>query len=132
MNRIKRILALLMCMCMLFTYGDLTAYAMQNTDIADEAEQTDTGQMDATATDAKNTETASDETVQVGINYLVLGSSYIETPEEQFILVDIGDGSTYIENACVNYINETTGVSMSQNAGLIDGSSVVLPPECRD
>ena len=126
MNRIKRILALLMCMCMLFTYGDLTAYAMQNTEIADGEEQTDTGQMDATATDAEYTETASSETAQVGINYLVLGSSYIETSEEQFILVDIGDGSTYIENACVNYINETTGVSMSQNAGLIDGSSVVF------
>ena len=128
MNRIKRILAMLMCMCMFFTYGDVTSYAEYG------EEQTDAEKSSATATDANDEQTAEIELVQseapadvsANINYLVLGSGYIETPEEQFMLVDIGDGNTYIEDATVNYVNETTGKLIQQKAGLIDGSSVVF------
>ena len=43
------------------------------------------------------------------LTYLVFGSSYVETPGQQYALVGIGDGTYALQQAVLYYRNQTTG-----------------------
>ena len=85
---------------------------------------------------ATSTDSVSDEEDMVDIeedvennkpvlNYLVIGSDYIQTPSKQYILVDVGDADIHIESAVLNYTNTITGETFYKSVDEIaEGSAL--------
>ena len=108
MKKIKRIIAALLCLCMILSFEMTVLHAAETEEIASE-------------TDADNLNLSASQT---DLNYFVLGSDYIENGDTQFVLADIGDGTKPVEGAEIRYINKENGASYKVQAGLISGSSV--------
>ena len=90
---------------------------------------------DAVNADTENQETASEEVTSVEveedtaanlINYLVTESDYVTAPADQFVLVDVGDGSKALSSATLYYTNETTGANYEKAVDTIDATSLVF------
>lgn len=60
------------------------------------------------------------------INYLVTESDYVTAPADQFVLVDVGDGSKALSSATLYYTNETTGANYEKAVDTIDATSLVF------
>ena len=110
MKKIKRVIAALLCLCMILSFETPVLHAAETEEIASE-------------TDADNLNLSASQT---DLNYFVVGSDYIENGDTQFVLADIGDGTKPIEGAEIRYINKENGASYKVQAGLISGSSVVF------
>ncbi len=110
MKKIKRIIAALLCLCVIMSFETPVLYAAEDTEVASE-------------TDADNLNISPSQT---DLNYFVVGSDYIENGDTQFVLADIGDGTKPIDKAAIKYINRETGASYQVQAGLISGTSVVF------
>ena len=90
---------------------------------------------DAVNADTENQETASEEVTSVEveedtaaslINYLVTESDYVTAPADQFVLVDVGNGSKALSSATLYYTNETTGANYEKAVDTIDATSLVF------
>ena len=90
---------------------------------------------DAVNADTENQETTSEEVTSVEveedtaanlINYLVTESDYVTAPADQFVLVDVGDGSKALSSATLYYTNETTGANYEKAVDTIDATSLVF------
>lgn len=51
------------------------------------------------------------ESAAFKIQYLVTENSYVETPDKQFVLTEIGDGTKKLVSAELSWVNETTGAT---------------------
>ncbi len=114
MNKLKRLMAGFMCVGMLFVSGGFQIYA---TDSPAETEYIHI--QDSTDGDATAQETPL-------LNYLVVGSDYITTSGEQFVLADVGAEGITIEAASLIYINNTTGESYTTAVDTILDTSMLF------
>ena len=57
---------------------------------------------------------------QVLLSYLAVGSSYVETPGEQYVLAGIDAGEEAVETAKLHYKNDTTGAEYTVTADTIE------------
>ena len=113
MKRIKQYIATVMCICMLLCSEGITVLAAEqnmkdvDTTYIDVATDTDA----STSTDAivaTDLELSLEVVAEPLLNYIVIGDDYIETGEEQYVLVDIGQ-NIMIESATITYKNMSTG-----------------------
>ncbi|MCM1082021.1 MAG: DUF4214 domain-containing protein [Clostridium sp.] len=110
MKKIKRMIAALLCLCMILSVEMPVLHAAEAEELASE-------------TDAEILNLSASQT---DLNYFVVGSDYIEAGDTQFVLADIGDGTMSIEAAAITYIKKENGASYQVQAGLVSGSSVVF------
>lgn len=108
--------------------------------VSTETTSTETASTETASTEMASTETASTENAQTAeqlakqqavqsnmlLSYLAFGSSYLETPGEQYALVGMGDGTYPITSATLHYKNYTTGAEYSVNADTIDTDSALF------
>jgi len=66
------------------------------------------------------------ETDENLLNYLVIGKDYINTPDTQYVLVDIGNEDTVVDSASIDYINVTTGEENEKEVDMISGGTLVF------
>ncbi len=124
MRQFKRLLAGVLCITMLITTTGFKNIAV-NSELTEDivvATQTDAVSYEENVAEVDEAET-SDIPL---LNYLIIGSDYIETPNEQYVLVDIGTNDINIESAVLNYINTTTGETFSKNVDVISDGSVLF------
>lgn len=112
--------------------------ADRETDGFTESEDVDTTDTEAVNTEIPDKETANieaeteTETKQQAVrekmllSYLVFGSSYLETPAEQYAVVGIGDGSYRLEQAVLHYKNNTTGKEYTAEADTLDQDAALF------
>lgn len=60
------------------------------------------------------------------LTYLVFGSSYVETPGQQYALVGIGDGTYALQQAVLYYRNQTTGEQYTCEADTLDTDAALF------
>ncbi len=144
-SNMKRGIALLLCAAMLFSMNGMSALATEtqgsemstedigaeNTEVesTEEIERTETESTEIEDTEIEDTETVpteADVTANMLLSYLVFGSSYLETPDQQYVLAGIGDGSYAIESAVLHYQNDTTGIEYSAEVDTIDGDAALF------
>ncbi|MGN0151479.1 MAG: N-acetylmuramoyl-L-alanine amidase [Wujia sp.] len=157
MRRFKRLVAGFMCLCMMATSNGVTSFAaetepqdvsvqMQATEEQDAQTATDSDAlMDAETTaqtdvpDAETDPETDTETMltdaeenQVLLNYVVLGSDYIETPATQYVVADMGSEGQTITDAVLHYVNHTTGTEYEKTVDRILGTTVLFNLEFAD
>lgn len=123
LSSLKRGIAFLLCIIMLFSLNGISTLAEQT---GYEGTETET----ETETEIE-TETET-EASEIRLSYLVIGSSYLETPEEQYILAGIGDGTSNIESAVLHYRNVTTDEEYTVAADTIEGEAILFLMEFPD
>ncbi len=129
MNKIRKVLAGLLCICMVFANGVYTPMAAEAEYIEQSTTESDAsgdsiGEADeeyATDSDADKT----DDTTHL-LNYLYMDSANISTPDSQKILAGIGDGSTQIDSAAIYYVNNTSGAEYQAQAVYTDNESALF------
>ncbi|MGN0496581.1 MAG: N-acetylmuramoyl-L-alanine amidase [Lachnospiraceae bacterium] len=148
MKNMKRMLAGLLCGCMLLNMNGITAFA---TVLNDESQPTEeiiieeqTTEIETTETEehlgeaslteestelieeevVDDTEVILEETEQAVplLNYVVVGKDYITTGESQYIMVDMGTADTVVSDALLTYVNETTGAIYTQQVSTVEGT----------
>lgn len=152
MRRLKKFAAGFMCLCMIVTTNGFTALASesnrqesgQESSIAEQ--QTDDMSELATDSDSKEqdqeteaeieteaeTEEEADVETEALLNYIVVGSDYIETPDSQYVLADVGTPDSEISSAVMHYINRTTGTAYDKTVDVISGTAVLFNLEFQD
>lgn len=126
MKKIRRMMAWLVCICMVFAGGGYTPRAAEPEGSTYEV-QTDT----ATDSDAASVMTQSvDEELPVSeqgvLNYIYVDNPAIQTPDTQKVLAGLGTGESTIESAVLEYTNTTTGVSYQAEAEYLDNESALF------
>ena len=115
MKKFKSVIAGLMCICMILSTNGFNAYATDSNSGEEDAYVEDV----STDTDAVEQETPL-------LNYMVVGSDYITSGDEQFVLADIGVEGTVIDAATMTYVNNTTGETYEVDADTILDTSVLF------
>ncbi len=115
MKKFKSVIAGLMCMCMILSTNGLNVYATDSNSGEEDAYVEDV----STDTDAVEQETPL-------LNYMVVGSDYITSGDEQFVLADIGVEGTVIDAATMTYVNNTTGETYEVDADTILDTTVLF------
>lgn len=129
MKKIRKVLAGLLCICMVFANGAYTSMAADAEYIEENISESDTqaGSMDDSvmeyATDSDATET--DNTTFL-LNYLYIDSANVSTPGSQSILVGLGDGDIQIDSAILYYVNNTSGIEYQADAIYTDNESALF------
>lgn len=128
MKILKRFFAYFLCICMLASSDAFVVHAMDDNTAQDNSPNEEYPEV-ATNTDAATYTDAEEEIkpqTEQRLNWLVVGADYIETPDTQYVLADIGDETGTIERAVLTYINQTTGNTYQQEAAVISGTSAVF------
>lgn len=136
----SRVLASVLAVSMALSMNGMPVLASANTN--EGTSQTSGTDIEPTATntdavnaDTENQEATSEEVTSVEveedtaanlINYLVTESDYVTAPADQFVLVDVGDGSKALSSATLYYTNETTGANYEKAVDTIDATSLVF------
>ena len=98
----------------------------EKVEAAAETEQEETEKIEAATETEKETiekkEVAATTTQepQVLLSYLAVGSSYVETPGEQYVLAGIDAGEEAVETAKLHYKNDTTGAEYTVTADTLE------------
>ena len=134
--RMKRFLAGFLCVCMIGSMDAPYVHATSapaetkeeqqenGNDVAETTEKADATENAETTESVENTEEQ-----KALLNYAVIDKPMIETPDTQKILLSIGDETTVIESAVLNYINETTGTTYQVQAEKISQDAVLFSME---
>lgn len=147
MKKLRRILAALLCVCMMLSGGNFTTVAAEFSGMDAEsqkrAEETATDS-DATedTTEAEDTETAEPvgqntepedaEAVQGLLQYIYIDSPVVSTPGTQKVLAGLGDNTAQIESATLYYRNNSTGAGYQAEAEYLDSESALFGMEFPD
>ena len=103
--------------------------ALSETTSASEDESTADVQISG---DDIDTDLQNDENSQILLNYVVVGNSYIETPDIQYVLMDAGDETTVIDSALVHITKRNSDISYDVEADIIDGTTMLFTMEYDD
>lgn len=138
MKVLKQFLACFLCFCIIASNNVIVSQAKSDNksqeNILTEIDVEIATYSDATSSDAveETAEDDIDENNDTMFNWLVLGYDYLETPDCQYVVADIGSDEVNAENVILTYMNQTTGVTYQQSASLISGTSVVFYIEHAD
>lgn len=102
---------------------------ISDTETIDVDTETADTEIETPDTETEDTETAARQQSvreKMLLSYLVFGSSYIETPAEQYVLLGIGDGSCRLEQAILHYKNNTTGKEYTVEADTLDTDAALF------
>lgn len=139
MKKIRKVLAGLLCICMVLANGAYTPLAAEAEYIEQGTTEQDTTEPDITEPDAAGdavvdaaAEYATDSDAEktddttLLLNYLYMDSANIITPDVQKILVGIGDGSAQIDSATIYYVNNTNGTEYQAQAVYTDNEAALF------
>ena len=130
----NRILAVLLCLCMVFSYAGYTPLAA-DTDVDDtsvvDAAQVETDSQAVQEQDGNDInmdsdvvpedfieETSFHGSTSTGIEYLVIENDYVVPGDEQYVLVGLIDNTA--QSIILNYRDVSTGINYQVNASAID------------
>lgn len=116
MKRWKRILAMLLCVCMVMSGTGYTSLAAEETGLAEDTQNI------ATDSDAA----AEAESYEGIISYMYIDEPNISAPGTQNVLVGLSDGSAVIDDAVLYYTNNTTGAQYQTMAVYLDNESALF------
>ena len=114
-TKIRPIVIIMLIGLMIISIGLIKVYAEESVNLNNES-----GDMEG-----ENSE-ESKRTDENLLNYLVIGKDYINTPDTQYVLVDIGNENTVVDSASIDYINVTTGIEGEKNVDQISGGTMVF------
>lgn len=99
----------------------------EETDTLPESGEAETAVSETVSTELSAAEAKTEEVQKkMLLSYLVFGSSYLETPARQYVLVGIGDGSYQLEEAVLHYRNKTTGKEYTAEADTLDKDAALF------
>lgn len=134
----RTFLAILLSLFMMIPGNGMTSFAAGSIseiteEVSDTATQTDAQTVEQTETQADEPlEKLSDANVDdsnMHLNYLVVGHEVVCTPEEQYVLADVGDGTADIEHATLTYENMETKEESVVPVDVIDEGSLLFRME---
>ncbi|MBU5477012.1 GBS Bsp-like repeat-containing protein [Eubacterium sp. MSJ-21] len=129
MKKLRRIMAWLVCICMVFAGGSYTPRAAEPDSTYEMQTDTATGSDAASVmTQEADVETPVEEQQGV-LNYIYVDNPAIRTPDTQKVLVGLGDGTNAIESAVLSYTNTTTGAGCQAEAEYLDNESALFSME---
>lgn len=119
MKKLRKVMAWLLCVCMIFANGSYISMAAETDEMADlEVYDMQT----ATEGDAEVYE-------QGSLNYIYVDKPEINTPDTEKILAGIGDGTNQIETATLVYRNDSTGMEYQISATYLDAEAALFDIE---
>lgn len=136
MRRLKRVIARVLTACLIATSNVPVAFAeeltSETTEIQTE-EATETEEIPFTIEEDVTSEQLESENVglvnealQIQLNYVVVESDYVETPDTQYVLADMLTEGRIPASATLIYVNQTTGETFENASDTISGTSVLF------
>ena len=129
MKKLRRIMAWLICICMVFAGGGYTPRAAEPEGSTYEV-QTDTAtDSDAASAVMQSADEEQPVSEQGVLNYIYVDNPAIKTPDMQKVLAGLGNGESAIESAMLEYTNTTTGVNYQTESEYLDNESALFSME---
>lgn len=126
MKKTRRIMAILLSICMIFAGGGYTSLAAEyDTTYEVQAEDADTA-TDCDAVSEESVVTDGDVYEQGFLNYIYIDNPEITTPDTEKVLAGLGDGTSPIESATLNYTNDTNGNCYQVDAEYLDNEAAMF------
>lgn len=132
MKKIRRIMAMLLCICITFAGGGYTSLAAEyESTYETTAEAADTA-TDSDAVSEESLDVYSDGYEQGLLNYIYIDNPEITTPDTEKVLVGLGDGTADIESAILGYTNNTNGNPYEAEAEYLDNEAALFSMDFLD
>lgn len=140
MRRLKKMIAGILTGCLIATSHVPIAFAAEEPttqqDVQEDTQEADTPEVESDESQETNTDTdaiavqeANDlvgNPVETGLlNYIVVESDYVQTPDTQYVLADISATGT-IGSAELVYTNQTTGSTYEKSVDVISDSALLF------
>lgn len=129
MKKIRKVLAGLLCICMVLANGAYTPMAADAEYIEENVSELNTQADSLNESDieyATDSDAAETDNTTFLLNYLYIDSANVSTPGSQNILVGLGDGDIQIDSAIVYYVNNTSGIEYQADAIYTDNESALF------
>ncbi len=139
MKLLKRVLAAFLCVAMLISNEGIISLAQEiNTEegiviekTVEDIDSTEEANLTKDADNGENSDVIEGEDNEAEfqaplLDYLVVGSDYIETPDTQYVLIGLNDDSIIIDSAILHYTNNSNNTQYQVAADTISGDSLLF------